>query len=261
MCTASVAGSGQVNRCASHDGSVANGGVARWMVSSRLPSAWRIRGMLGDIQARGWILAHRLEELMAGPRRRLRDGWRRRSGRRRRAAEVGGGVGRGVNAPTAGPGSGCRRAARCRSRRGAAPVDLAAVSAGSPSRRRGARPTAAVLGARGQRMQLPAGIVDDRPVGDHHPPAGGDRGLVGVRGRDHRLFGRRQKPSRARAKSGMAGGVVVSGGDPGGLRLAASTSDRDRIGLRQDHQRLAVADGLGQMRERRLDRRAPRGRR
>ena len=72
-----------------------------------------------------------------------------------------------------------------------------------------------MLGARGQRLQLPAGIVDDRPVGDHHPPAGGHRGLLGVSGRDHRLLGRGQQPSPSAGQVGLTGGVVLGGGDPG----------------------------------------------
>ena len=41
MWTARVAGSGQVSRCASQEGSVCCGGVARWMTSSSVPSWWR----------------------------------------------------------------------------------------------------------------------------------------------------------------------------------------------------------------------------
>ena len=45
-----------------------------------------------------------------------------------------------------------------------------------------------------QLVQLRAGVVDHRPIRDRDPPAGGDRGLLGSRGGDHRLGGRAQQP-------------------------------------------------------------------
>ena len=54
---------------------------------------------------------------------------------------------------------------------------------------------------------------------NHHPPARGHRGLLGVSGRDHRLLGGGQQPSASAGEVGLARGVVLGGGDPGGFAV------------------------------------------
>ena len=144
---------------------------------------------------------------------------------------------RGEAAPTAARASGCRRAARCRSR-----ARRSAASTCSVSRRLSIAASRCVAHsvraarAGASRAQLLAGVVDHRPVGDRDPPARRDRRLLGAGGRAHRLAWSPPAAARARARAragrrarSCAAAIRVAS-TVGGERLV----DRDRVGLRVD---------------------------
>ena len=106
----------------------------------------------------------------------------------------------------------------------------------------------------GQRAQLLAAVFDHRAVGDRDPPAGQHRRLLGAGGGDHRLPVAASSRSRARASSGLPSARSWAAGDPGRLAVGGErVVDRDRVGLGEDHQALAVGDDPAQLRERVLD--------
>ena len=104
------------------------------------------------------------------------------------------------------------------------------------------------------RAKLLTAVVDDGAVRDEHPPPCCDCRLLGTgRGADRLARGGHQPQTRGGERR-LPGEPVTSGGDLrrpdiGGERVG----DRDRIGLRQDHEPLPVGNDPAQVSEAVLD--------
>ena len=115
-------------------------------------------------------------------------------------------------------------------------------------------PQRPAAGAGPARAQLLAAVVDHRPVGHDDPPPRRDRRLLGTGGRADRLAGGGHQPPARGGEVGLAGELVARRRDLGRANVGGErVVDRDRVGLRQDRQALAVGDDPAQVREAALD--------
>ena len=102
--------------------------------------------------------------------------------------------------------------------------------------------------------QLLAAVVDHRPVGHHDPPPRRDRRLLSPGGRPDRLAGCGHQPPARGGQVGPAGELVARRRDLTRANVGRErVVDRDRVGLRQDRQALAVGDDPAQVCEAALD--------
>ena len=256
MWTASVAGSGQVNRYASHDGSVAAGGVARWMVSSSVRSSCRIHAGCSPMSRRAIGSPHTAPSTsIAGAAGGLgRGGGGDLAGVGQRL-EVGGVVGGGVQAlPQQRQRLGAVQRPRLDPGAPQRGVDLVAQPQALDGCLPVHRPRHAAAGSGGQCAQLLAGVLEHRAVGHDDPPAREHGGLLGACGRPHRLLGGGEQPPPRPRELVVTFGAVLAAGDAGGVAVGGErVADRDRVGLREDLQALTVGDDAAQLREGVLD--------